>query len=129
MNPIQELKQTAWGIQTLAEWFGAGGAPVEQSVAEERAKICETCPKNVAPNWWQSNALEPVAKAIMRHLEARSRIGLKVPNEDALSMCSCCGCCVKLKIHTPLGHILQHTNEQTMLQYPTQCWVKKESQP
>lgn len=129
MTTIEQIKRTAWGAQTIAEWFGSGGQPVAQELAESRAKICETCPQNKGGNWWDKHIADPIAQVIVRHLVAKNKIGLVLPNESKLQMCISCGCCLRLKPFVPLGHIMQHTNEQTMLKYPSHCWVRKESQP
>ena len=107
----------------LTDWLGAGGTPVARDAAEYRARICLTCPLNVAPGWWDRNLKDPIAEMIRAGLEVKSGMSLHLDCEDGLHMCRACGCCARLKVWTPIQHILNHTDETTMNKFDANCWI------
>jgi hypothetical protein len=109
--------------QVLIEWLGEGGAPVAPVVARYRADICRVCPKNVAPNWWQKNLLDPIAGVIRAGLEIKNSLNLSVEREDELHMCRVCGCCARLKVWTPIQHILKNTDPKKLQEFDKDCWI------
>ena len=111
-------------LSTLTSWLGAGGKPVERWQAEQRAPVCEICPKNKAPRWWEKMLHEPIAAAIREQLALKHEMNLAVPNEEDLSMCQVCGCCTRLKIWTPIEHIVSHMQPED--HYPDNCWIPQE---
>ena len=123
---IATLRQSVSGVGILTEWLGSGGEPVSQAQADLRAYVCQYCPMNTAPNWWERVLADPIAETIRRHLEAKAIARLEVPNESKLHMCSACGCCVKLKVWCPIKHVADHTPRSVYEQYPAACWVKEE---
>ena len=110
-------------MNPLIEWLGEGGVPVAQELAESRSKACEACPENRAPRWWEI-ALDPIAYCILRLLEVKNAMNLVVANEDKLHMCRVCGCCNRLKIWTPLSHIVKHDAPE---KFHVNCWIRRES--
>lgn len=119
------LEQYADGAAIIREWLGAGGAPVPQMQAEARAHTCVGCAENVAPRWWE-RAVNEIAETIRQHLEIKHRVDLKVTADDALHMCRKCGCCLQLKVHTPIAHIADHTEPELVERLPDFCWMKRE---
>lgn len=122
---IDEIRKDAIGGAILSEWLGAGGVPVPQTVAETRSKTCETCPENIAPNWWEKNKGK-IAEAIKRHLGIKHEMALKVSNERKLHMCKVCGCCISTKVWVPIEHIAHHTSTAQIKEFPSHCWIVKE---
>jgi hypothetical protein len=108
-------------VSTLLSWLGAGGKPVAHDLAVARARICEACPHNVEPRWWET-AKDTVAETIRIWLEEKNKLDLRVPNEDALGMCKTCGCCNRLLVHTPFDHIRKNMTGQEAAKYPDTCW-------
>lgn len=128
MSVVQE---TAEGLEILSDWLGAGGKPVSPEQAEQRARACaqgdngKPCTFNCAPKWWEYAKLA-VAHWITKELEAKNKMGLSVPNESEIHMCSRCGCCLPLKVWTPIDHIRAHLHFDSVQTYPDHCWIKRE---
>lgn len=127
MNIVEEIKNDINGIDLLTDWLGTG-EPVHEMVAEFRANRCVTCEFNVAPNWWDKNIKNPIAKWIKGELELKNQQGLRVPNEERLSICSICGCCNALAVWVPTLHIKSHTSAEQLKKFPDWCWKKLEIQ-
>lgn len=125
MRFINEIRQTADGAAVLSEWLGQGGLPVEKALAETRSSICEGCPENKAPGWWDKNKGR-IAETIKRHLGIKHQMALKVSNESKVHMCSQCGCCISLKVWVPMAHIMHHTSPELLSKFPGHCWIKNE---
>ena len=125
MNPIEEIRKTLDGIQILQAWFGEDGYPVDRALANERAKICETCVENRGALWWERFSKDPIAQVIKIHLDTKHKAQLTVDNEGKLNMCRLCGCCLMLKVHVPIHFIATHTDPT---KFPEHCWIKKEQQ-
>lgn len=119
------------GIALINDWLGDSGRPVAPIVANFRAQRClhgnngEPCPNNVEPNWWD-RIKSTIAETIRMQLEIKHRLNLTVDEETDLNMCSACGCCLKLKVWTPIDHIKEHTDQKTLDKMPNFCWIKKE---
>lgn len=131
MKLLEELRKDATGLALLDDWLGAGGFPVEQSLAERRAATCisgddwKPCPFNRGGKWWEK-AKDAIAAVIRLQLRFKTELTLHVACEDQLQMCQRCGCCLKLKVHVPIEHIRAHTPPETVEQYPDFCWIRRE---
>lgn len=132
MGILDELRNDVEGIRLLSDWIGDGGEPVTQMRAEHRAYACThgddgyPCEFNIEPNWWERHIKEPIAETIRGELELKQRLHLKVSGEETLGMCRHCGCCLRLKIWTPIKHVKKHTTAEMLAKYPSWCWQKKE---
>lgn len=115
----------------LKDWLGDGGLPVDSTLAELRSITCacgdagKACPLNVQPNWWE-RFKNRIALAIRRQLEVKHRLGLFVSKEGELNMCRMCGCCLRLKVWTPISYIKAHVAPDEIASAPEFCWMKKE---
>lgn len=125
MNILDEIKASATGVQILNEWIGEGGKPVDDWQAEARASVCETCPFNRYPKWWET-AKDFVAHRIKDALTIKHRLGFRTSNENALHMCQVCGCSTGLKVWVPIEHIKAHTHADTLAAFPKVCWIRTE---
>lgn len=125
---IQELKQDAAALPMLLDWLGEGLVTVNPGLAIRRARTCVKCTQNTAPNWWAKNFRNPIAKVITSQLKLQAETDVKLPVdlEKVVNMCRICGCCLKLKVWTPIEHIANHTTTEQLEQYPDFCWIKKE---
>jgi hypothetical protein len=123
---LEEVVNDAHGLALLNDWIGEGGNCVGEELANKRSKICETCPQNVAPGWWDAHVKEPIAEVIRGELELKNKILLRVKNEKSIHMCASCGCCLPLKVWAPIKHIQEHTSDPSMLQFDNRCWIPKE---
>lgn len=121
---VGAARNVAAGVGVLLEWLGSGGKPVEQSLADSRASICSTCPKNDGGDW-TSYFTKPIADRIRTQLEIRGDLQLRTPHDDKLTVCSACDCPLKLKVWTPLDHILSHTSEETKTKLDPRCWITR----
>lgn len=131
MNPLDEIAKDISGVAALSDWLGENGTPVDPMVAAFRAQRCligndgKPCPKNVEPNWWD-RVKHKIADWIRAELELKHRMGLRVAEESSLHMCKVCGCCLSLKIWTPIKHIRDHTPAERVSEFPEYCWIKRE---
>lgn len=120
-------------LDTLRDWLGDGGIPVDRSLAEKRLSIClhgnngKLCPLNVEPKWWETALKNPIAEVIRAELELKNSMGLSLPDEESAGICKICGCCLILKPWTPIEHITKHLDERTLSKAPDFCWMKLES--
>lgn len=133
MSLLQELSNDAKGLMLLKDWLGDGGHPVDRVVAEQRAAICTGgnagthCINNVEPNWW-NRVKHAVAEVICDQLSLKHKFSIETSKDVSLHMCKVCGCCLKLKVHTPPEHIAKHTTAPMLEQFPDFCWIKRETQ-
>lgn len=118
------VNRIAAGVKTLLDWLGSGGKPVETTEAESRATTCELCPLN-KPGDWKSYFTQPVANQIRIQLEMKNRLQLKTSKDDKLGVCTGCDCPLRLKVWTPMEHVLKNTTEETKNRLVPQCWILK----
>jgi len=130
MSLIETIKNDIEGAAILRDWLGDGD-PVHPMVAEARAQRCTTgnegkpCPLNIEANWWD-RVKSTIADWIRYELELKNKMELKVPQEDALGMCKACGCCLRLKVWTPIKHIKDHITPAQLKTTPGFCWIRAE---
>lgn len=121
---LGSVKRVAAGVALLVEWLGSGAKAVEQSLADSRASICVDCPKNDGGDW-TAYFTKPIADKIRTQLEIRGDLQLRTPHDDKLTVCSACDCPLKLKVWTPMDHILAHTSDDTKTKLDPRCWILK----
>ena len=134
VNLIEEFKNDVAGLALIKDWLGAGGKPVPQTQSDHRAYICANgnaggpCQMNCSPHWWNfiENSKNAIAQTILAELEVKNHLHLKSASEDSIWMCRPCGCCLKLKVWTPIEHIKAHTRPEQLSEFPNYCWIKKE---
>lgn len=129
---IVDIIQLVPGVKPiLKDWLGDGGEPVSSSVAEKRSMACVMgnggthCPKNVEPNWWE-RVKNKIALAIREQLAVKHQLGLFVSKENEIHMCRICGCCLKLKVWTPIEYVKKHLTDEEIKDLPHWCWMKTE---
>ena len=131
MSLLDEFRNDVAGLELLADWLGSGGETVSQIHAEHRADACvhgnggQPCPLNKEPGWWD-RVKSAIASTIRRQLELKQQLNLHVSSEDGLAMCAACGCCLKLKVWTPIEHIKAHTPPENIAKTPGYCWMRIE---
>ena len=108
----------------MLDWLGSGGKAVDPALAEKRAGICADCPQNGADDW-KTYFTQPIADKIRTQLEIKADLQLRTTYDDRLRVCSACDCPLKLKVHTPMEHILAHTSEDTKTRLDPRCWILK----
>lgn len=92
--------------------------------AQGRANVClRPCPKNKEMGLYEGLA-KWQAGILRRQLEAKNDLKLSVIGEEALHVCSACGCNLALKVHVPLPFILETTDLEEL---DPNCWILRES--
>jgi len=119
------VRSIAAGVGTLLDWLGQGGEPVDLTLAEGRAQVCNDCPQN-KPGDWLALFTEPVANKIRSQLAIKNDMELRTSVDDSLQVCQACLCPIKLKCWVPIGEILKHTSEETKAKLDPRCWITKE---
>lgn len=97
----------------LATVIAKGAQPVAREVAEERAKICVTCPLNVKVE----GCLPCALKGLFRSVKGDRTTSL----DGQLNACDACGCDLKTKIWWRKDAIYREGQV-----FPDHCWVNKE---
>lgn len=118
------VRNVVAGVGVLIDWLGSGGMPVDQDVAESRAAICATCPKNDGGDW-KKYFTKPIADKIKQQLEIKLDMQLKTAVDDRLTVCSACSCPLRLKVFVPRDYILQHTSDEVSAKLDPRCWILK----
>lgn len=119
------VRNVAAGVGVLLEWLGSGAKPVEQALADSRAPICATCPKNGKGDIL-AYFTQPIADKIRTQLEIRGDLQLSTPHDEKLGICEACDCPLKLKVFVGVDHILDHTSAETYANLAPQCWIRSE---
>lgn len=117
----RNLKRGWWqylkgGISLLENLAYGKENMVEDSIAEERAKICIGCPNNVFPDKggflkWSDELAEAATG------------GRRIPSYDKIGNCSACSCVLKAKTFFK-GPFKLTDKEKSKL--PDFCWMLKE---
>lgn len=110
----------------MLDWLGSGGKPVDAAVAQRRVDVCKMCPHNNEANItaWITG---PIARAILDQRRAKLGLALAVEGEERLFSCDICLCHLPLKVWVPTDTILEHTDSNTLAQFPTHCWIFNEA--
>jgi len=123
-DSLAGLKRAAQGSAVVLDWLMSGGAAVAQELANKRASVCVTCPRNVDGAWYTTAPAELIKKT----LEARADLKLETPDDAALKSCDVCKCLMRLKVWCPLEFILNKTRPEVMAEFPGHCWIAKRDQ-
>ena len=123
-DSLAGLKRAASGTAVVMDWLASGGSAVAQELANKRATVCATCPRNVDGAWYTTAPAELIKKT----LEARADLKLETPDDAALKSCDVCKCLNRLKVWTPLEFILNKTKPEIMAEFPSFCWIAKRDQ-
>lgn len=116
------VKNVTAGVGLLVDWLGSGAQPVEQAVADSRALICATCPRNNGGDF-VAYFTKPIADMIRTQLEIRGDLQLRTEHDGNLTVCSACSCPIKLKVWVPTDHVLSHTSDEVKKQLDPRCWI------
>jgi hypothetical protein len=90
-------------------------------IAEARAATCKSCDQN-GDGDWLSYFTVPVSNQIRRQLSQKDGLELETSIDKDLGVCVACSCPLKLKVWTPLAHILNHTQPEVLNNLPGHCW-------
>jgi len=121
----RSVKHAAVGKRIMVEWLGSGAVPVPIAIAQKRANVCLKCDHNKNGHSILKLTADTV-RAIAEQMQAKDSMKLRVNGEEDLHSCEVCECPLPLKVHVPLKHILEHTEEETLNDLPTHCWMLTE---
>jgi len=122
----QSVRHVAAGVETIREWQITGGNLVSQEIAEKRALICTTCPRNGLGDlttWFT----DPAANLIKRQLEERNQQKIYTTQDPLLGVCQACMCPLRLKVHCPIEIINAKMNPDDRKALWEACWIPAES--
>ena len=111
------VRNTAQGVRILSEWLGDGGAPVDQSLAQQRLNTCLHCLHNKPTN--PGSIEKVVGEVIIEQEELRHDMAMILQGESNAGTCEVCGCYLKLKVWVPLSYL----GDRKM---PDICWISQE---
>lgn len=123
-SAVAKVRNVAAGVGVLLDWLGHGAKPVDQPLADSRASICATCPKNDGGDFI-AYFTQTIADKIRTQLEIRGDLQLRTPHDYSLTVCSACDCPLKLKVFVPIDHILSHTSDDVKTKLDPRCWILK----
>jgi hypothetical protein len=123
-SAVDKGKRITAGVAVLVDWLGSGAKPVDHVLADKRASVCATCPKNDGGDFTKYFT-QPIADKIRTQMEIRGDLQLRTPHDEKLTVCSACDCPLKLKVWVPLDHILAYTSEETKTRLDPRCWILK----
>lgn len=123
-----DIKRAAAGTAVILDWLGSGANPTSQELAEKRASICVTCPKNV-PGAWYTEAPAEILKSSVKAWQTLkgSKFDFQTTQGDNLKSCDVCKCLMRLKVFVDSKHIISNTSPEIMAEFPSHCWIKLES--
>lgn len=119
---VADIKRAAQGTAVILDWLTSGGKPVAKELAEKRAATCVACPNNKEGSWY---TVAP-AEIIRETLEARKDLTLETSHDAELKSCHVCKCLMRLKVWTPLDHIVKNTRPEILREFPSHCWIVTE---
>lgn len=123
---LQSLQNVADGAEPVIEFLKDPSQAVPRTLANHRAEICATCPKNGKGDFTRWFTI-PLSQAIRRAVSAQNEIQLTTPSDEALNVCEACLCPLKLKVHFPIGLITKHMNPDIRKELDPRCWILHES--
>ncbi len=121
-NVVASARNISAGSKTLSEWWGDGGKPVHQTVANERANICRVCPQNGKGGLLAKFTVAAAAK-IQNSLEEMNDQKMVTPYDKELGVCEACDCVNRLKVWTPIEHIVKNMPPETKARLDPKCWI------
>ena len=126
-TPVLSLENILKGITSLsalATEAAAGGDPfVDQSEAEERAKICSRCYYNQRSNFCMGCGGARVILDMVGKVKGQRKTSI----DYALQNCGICGCRNDAIVHVKKNILLKGEKEETTNKRPDWCWLKADS--
>lgn len=128
VNAAVGVKKVAAGVKVLLDWLGSSGRAVPRELAEKRAAVCIACPKNKDGDW-TAMFTNPVSEMLRLQLGIKNDLKLTTSKDDQLHVCQACACPLKLKVFTPIRHIVDNMDEATKARLQPKepvCWIISE---
>ena len=110
-------------LKMLYNWNRDGRPMVDQSEAERRARICETCPYNQKLSFGCGACFSTVMEWI-----AKIRGDRQTPQDENLGSCGICSCSLKASIHFPIEAQTANLSDEIKADLISieHCWKGKE---
>lgn len=124
-----QVKRVVAGVKVLTDWLGSGGRAVPKEQAEKRAATCVLCPQNKDGDW-TTMFTKPVSEMLRLQLGIKNDLKLATSKDAELHVCQACSCPLKLKVFTPIKHILDNMDEATKARLQPKeplCWILEEA--
>lgn len=118
--------RAAAGVKILLDWLGEGARPVDTVLAQQRAKVCVSCPQNQQGDFFQ-RIEAGVAASIRKTVEIKNSMKLRTTVDHQLHTCQACDCHTPLKVWVPIKHILDHDREEIRAKLAPACWILEEA--
>jgi len=127
---VDKAKKQIAGVLVVGDYVLHGSKAIPLAESQARADVCtgrlsgKPCPRHVQS--WDFNG--PTRQVIRIEMEKRTNAGRKLQDEDAVKVCSVCGCWLPLKVDVPFVTIWKHTSDAMFDQFPkdSPCWITKE---
>jgi hypothetical protein len=129
---VAGLRKVNAGRVMLTDWEAAGYPQVAQELAEQRATICVSCPKNGKGDlsrWFTV----PASERIIKQIERLQEIKLGTTKDESLGVCEVCLCPLRLKMHAPIEFVGKYLSAELKAELMevqtglgTPCWVISE---
>lgn len=126
------VSNAAAGMAVIADWLGEGLRPVDKPIAEARAAICavreggKVCPMNSEAGGFFQKLDAQAAEEVKKLIEVKNELELTTAQEASLFTCQACDCLLRLKVWTPIDHILKHTSAAVKAKLDPLCWILSE---
>lgn len=126
-NVVGHAKNLEAGRRTLSDWWGAGGKPVAEELANVRGSVCVGCPQNDSGGLLAKFTVEAAAK-IQASIEELNQQKLVTIHDHRLEshVCRACDCPLLLKVWTPIEHIVKNMPAETKAKLDRSCWILRE---
>lgn len=112
------------GAGNLLAWSD-NGKVVPREVAEARAAVCVTCPRNGKGDW-RKIFTGPAVSIIQNQLATKNSMQLATSKDEQLKVCEACWCPLSLKVWAPLEYALRKMSQDTKDRLVENCWMKTE---
>lgn len=123
---VAAIKKIASGAALLMDWEEGGLPPVSAEVAQKRADICCSCPKNEPGKGLTDYFTGPLSEKIRARFARLFALNLTTTKDAELRVCSGCMCPLRLKVWTPPELISKRTKPEQradLNQSNPRCWV------
>ncbi len=115
------VRKAVAGVGIMLDILGPTLKAVPQDLAEKRATVCVSCPKN-KPSGIMA---EVVGEGLRLLMESRADHKLVTSQDSKLERCEVCDCRLVFKTHVQMDYILSKTTPEQMASFPDFCWIKR----
>lgn len=121
-DPVAAAKSAAAAYKDL---FVNG--PVAQDLAEHRASICSSCPKNNVNREFGELFVESIASTLRSLVSLVHDMGMKTSRDSKLGICTACGCPLRSKVFVDIKIASTKLTPDAWNQLDPGCWLLSET--